>query len=484
MSTFGMLLKMYRERAGLSQADLAAQAGLSASTISRVEKGERGPLSRRKQVLAAAKALHLDQSETDTLLSAADLAPSMAPELLLHPRDETLYRIAQELEALRTDPDLTPAQVRFVEETLLLVLRGARSALPEADLTVVPSGTPTTQSLSQEERYLDDLLGDYIAGRLPSTATPFAVFAAVARSPRWELKRRLTEALPALLQLDPTWTLPLMETLREDPPDPEWRTDIRRRVIEAAPVLWKVRPEAVPALLHWREGDEVYATLASLDALTDVRHVDPAAEEMEETWDQIQGDLLEHTPKEQREPAALYAQILECSTSDPDAALKLIQGHVDAEERLVRVCLARSLHRLLPSRAAETLKLMRYFLQQQGGQPLEHQNVRRAVARHPQGLIGLLGGPGDAWATHDEAALALLRTLAADRDVHIRRVLSDVLSELVSQSPEATLDLIEEYLLQDRDRFVQERTWNALRELMSAGSERAEELCARLIELA
>ncbi len=39
MSTFGILLKTYRERAGLSQNELAIQAGLSASTISRVEGG-------------------------------------------------------------------------------------------------------------------------------------------------------------------------------------------------------------------------------------------------------------------------------------------------------------------------------------------------------------------------------------------------------------------------------------------------------------
>ena len=139
MSTFGILLKNYRERAGLSQNELAVQAGLSASTISRVEGGTRNPLGKRRQILALAKALSLQQSEIDALLSAADLAPSTAPELSLHPRDETLYRIAQELESLRNDRQIAPAQVRFIEETLLLVLRGARAALPAVDLSVVPS---------------------------------------------------------------------------------------------------------------------------------------------------------------------------------------------------------------------------------------------------------------------------------------------------------------------------------------------------------
>ena len=74
--------------------------------------------------------------------------------------------------------------------------------------------------------------------------------------------------------------------------------------------------------------------------------------------------------------------------------------------------------------------------------------------------------------------------MAADEDVHIRRALCDALPEMADQSRETALDLIEDHLLQDRDQFVRERTWNTLRDLMGQGVERAEELCARLIELA
>jgi len=479
MSTFGTLLRSYRERAGLSQSELAAQAGLSASTISRVEKGERSPLGKRRQVLALAKALGLNQSETDALLLAADLAPSTAPELSLHPRDETLYRIARELQELRTDPQISPAQIRFVEEALLLVLRGVRAALPQADITAAPIGESSSQGLSEEERYLDDLLGDCIAGRLPRGTMPFSVFAAVARSPRWELKRRLTEALPALLQVDAAWTVPLMETLRDDPPDPDWRTDIRRRVIEAVPCLLSVRPEAIPLLLRWRNGDEVYAVLASLDALSALRDADTLTAELA----RVRSDLLAHTEPEHREAAALYAEILDLCGADPERAVQTIRQHLEAQDRLVRVCLARSLHRLLDARPAETLKLMQYFLRQDGNRPAEHQNVRRAVARHPKGLIAMLDVRGGTWAPYHEDALALLRIFAADQDVHIRRALCDVLSNIAARVPQTALDLIESYLLPDRDRFVQERTWSVLRLLMSQGSERAEELCARLIEL-
>jgi len=337
---------------------------------------------------------------------------------------------------------------------------------------VVPSGAPTTRSLGEEERYLDDLLGDYITTPSLQQRVPFTLLAEVARSPRWELKRRLAEALPALIGIDIARAIQLMATLRADPPDPEWRTDIRRRAIEAIPALWRACPEAatVAPLLTWREGDEVYAALATLDALEEIGSASLKTE--------IRENILAHTLQEHRPAVMMYGDILTKYASDPDAALALIDAHRTDEKRLTRICIARALHRLLPARPAEILKWMHGLLRQENGQPVEHQNVRRALARQTRGLIALLDGP------YDQTALTLLRTLVADEDIHIRRAICDVLPDVVVQSPQIALDLIEEYLLQDRDRFVHERTWATLRSLMSAGSERAEDLCMRLIEIA
>jgi hypothetical protein len=337
-------------------------------------------------------------------------------------------------------------------------------------VAVVPSGAPTARTLSQEERYLDDLLGDGPGELETSGPVPFPVLAAVARSPRWELKRRLAEALPRLVEVDVEWAVSLMGTLRDDPPDPEWRTDIRRRVIEAVPALWQVRPEAALALLRWREGDEVYAGLATLDALTEI--ADPALART------VREDVLSHVGTEDQPAVELYARALQTYASDPDATLGILREQQATETRLVRICIARSLSRLLPARPAETLKWMRTFLRREEGQPVEHQNVRRALARDLGGLIALLEG------AYDEQSLALLCALAADQDIHVRRAVSDVLPQVVARSEEVTLNLIEEYLLYDKDRFVHERTWTTLRHLMRMGSERAEGLCARLIDIA
>ena len=122
--------------------------------------------------------------------------------------------------------------------------------------------------------------------------------------------------------------------------------------------------------------------------------------------------------------------------------------------------------------------MMRHVLRKKKKEPAEHQNVRRAVSRHSAELAALLDS------AYDDSALHLLRTLAADGDVHIRRATCDALNPLVEHFPDVALDLIEAFLLHDRDRFVHERTWNALRTMMNRGERRAEELCAQMIEIA
>ena len=122
MSAFGTLLKTYRERASLSQNELGSRAGMSDSTISRMEGGERSPPKRRAQVLSLAETMRLNQEETDLLLAAAGFAPSAAPELAVHPRDEMLYRIACIAEgfALQSGVDdlsLDVIRIRFHQHT-------------------------------------------------------------------------------------------------------------------------------------------------------------------------------------------------------------------------------------------------------------------------------------------------------------------------------------------------------------------------------
>jgi len=68
--TFGDLLRRYRLVAGLTQEELAAQAGLSVRGLSDLERGARRA-PRREAVQLLAEALHLSAAERTRLEAAA-----------------------------------------------------------------------------------------------------------------------------------------------------------------------------------------------------------------------------------------------------------------------------------------------------------------------------------------------------------------------------------------------------------------------------
>src|SRR5689334_2804067 len=95
--SFGEQLRHYRERAGLTQEELAAKAGLTAKAISALERGERrSPYPHT--VRALADALGLNPLERVELLQArlARKHPSAEPTSVLDPPANTLAELPPE----------------------------------------------------------------------------------------------------------------------------------------------------------------------------------------------------------------------------------------------------------------------------------------------------------------------------------------------------------------------------------------------------
>ena len=109
MSSFGALLRQYRERARLSQLGLARISGVHASIINRFERDERQPAD-REMIDRLATALRLPPADYDRLLAAGGFFPvaiarlgAADPDLLLVAdilADETIP--AAEREEFRT----------------------------------------------------------------------------------------------------------------------------------------------------------------------------------------------------------------------------------------------------------------------------------------------------------------------------------------------------------------------------------------------
>jgi len=104
-SSFGALLRGYRERAGLAQNGLARASGVNVGTVNRLERGQRLPAG-REQALALARTLGLNPSETNRLLAAAGLpAEGFGPEITSHPTIRALVDLLQDDTSPRADRD-------------------------------------------------------------------------------------------------------------------------------------------------------------------------------------------------------------------------------------------------------------------------------------------------------------------------------------------------------------------------------------------
>jgi len=89
-----LLLRLYRERADLSQNRLAREAGVDPSYVNRIEGGLQQTPSRRR-VLALSRVLRLRPYERDDLLAAAGHCPESLLALPLSRRRRLLKRLVE-----------------------------------------------------------------------------------------------------------------------------------------------------------------------------------------------------------------------------------------------------------------------------------------------------------------------------------------------------------------------------------------------------
>lgn len=96
---FGALLRTYRERARLTQPELARRAGTADSSISQWENGHRGRRLQRDTIIRLAEAIGLDGEDRTALLEAAgrDIPEDHKPQ-----REQVSV-----IRAIRLDPWLT-----------------------------------------------------------------------------------------------------------------------------------------------------------------------------------------------------------------------------------------------------------------------------------------------------------------------------------------------------------------------------------------
>lgn len=116
---FGSLLYQFRVRLGLSQAKVAAIAGLSAGYYSEVENSKRKP-PRESTALRLASALDLNAREIEQLLVSAEAERSVFADTGELRQDVVLLISSIRRGATRLSPELVSAMLAAVEEAGVL----------------------------------------------------------------------------------------------------------------------------------------------------------------------------------------------------------------------------------------------------------------------------------------------------------------------------------------------------------------------------
>jgi transcriptional regulator with XRE-family HTH domain len=483
MSQLAALLKEYFERSSyqtVTDLTQAAQsyAPMSKSYVAHILRGVRQNPAYDK-LMAIARALNLDVQDTNRLLVAAGLPT-------IRPQDPQMQRVVDALQELAQTPGVSPAAMKTVVDGMVLMVDGARMSLgstipgPKSEEPVRPTvlqlPQPPSTSLTPEEGMIDDLLGEILSrGEEHPLDVLFASLEAAARGEAWEVKRRIAEALPKLVQLQPEAALRLATILRQDY-HPDYRADIRRRVVEAVPVLYKHQPAEALELLIYYDRDEVYMAMAAVEVLHDLENAGLITTEVVDRY--YKALRLEEQPAIDQEVIAFLRRLLHEANSAPDIALTSLNADRAHPERIYRIAIQRVTPRLLQARPDQALDLMLYYLRRaDDGRPVEHQNLRRPVSKALPDILELLV---EAKAKHQEKIGELLQALADDPDIHVRRALGDTLDRLVEVNVELGVTVLDS-LIQDQDPYVRQRAWRVLLRLTDLYPEQAAEYYAQLL---
>lgn len=527
MKPFTRLLNQHCENSGMKLNAIASAAHITYNYLHCLLTETRNPSD--QVVYNLAKALRLTAEQTGELLTEAGYAPSvtllqMSSELegtvplplLEDSRAARLaqrwYRLTQEIPEVLQAPFLseieklldyarykyllcggaTLADLRFVDHTttmhkggeLLLAhletfhtiatLVGELSDENHEQEAPLPRHEEKPLSSPQVADMLssiDQLTGSILAGELSAASYQPRLVEQIRDTLRtgvpWEIRRRITEALPGICKFDAPGACQAIELLRLDR-DEKYGVDIRRRVVEALVFLFDADSTLFPRiveLLRPQTGDDFYVSSATMETCGDLltrikqrQRRDTGGVAGETSLALLLPVDLAEILKIQRQLLVMWEGIeLECLQYSlalydllcaPDAMLLSVREGLQSTEKRTQLVAARYLERLLPLKPMETLQVYKFVLQE-----ATSRNVRRTVARAVPALLRCMNESSLPIRT---MARTIIITLAQDSDIHIRRAVADYTMQLLHLDREFLLTILRS-LHQDRDQAIRHR---------------------------
>lgn len=294
-----------------------------------------------------------------------------------------------------------------------------------------------------DKSLLDHLLGRLIAGKwnrseLKPGAALFEVLEGICKNQltdNWETKRRIAEAIPALGEADAKRALRLVQILRDDWHEARYKSDLRRRAVEALttpmrkghlPLIDRVRNEDLVPLLQARDVDQVFTAFAIAETLSEMEQTRP------ELVRPLQKQLLQFAQEKysasESEAVEELLEFLSVSrTSDPFKTANRLREMSTHTNEFIRIAAARNLLTISTRLQDDTLDLILEL--SASNQP---KYVRRTIARERS--VKFLMEMLEKARTKDKARNILLR-LVQDEDQIIRVTTFDMSDALLKSDP-------------------------------------------------
>lgn len=285
---------------------------------------------------------------------------------------------------------------------------------------------------------LDHLLGKLIGGtwrkeQLKPGDALFDVLEEICKGQDWELKRRIAEALPALGEVNIKRTMKIISILREDWEPKRWKSDLRRRAVEALTIhavpkriilLHRAKADEITPLLQLRESDEVFTIMAVAEALHEWEKDQP------DIVVQLRQNLVDFSRKTLSQDKIqaideLLNHLKISRTIDILALAEKLEQMGTSSNVFLRIAASRNVLRIAERLPGKTLDLMLNFVA--SGQ---EKNVRRPISKEQsiKFLIRMIVNR-----THRSKAESILFKLLADSDAIIRVTTFDMTESIKEQ---------------------------------------------------
>lgn len=311
---------------------------------------------------------------------------------------------------------------------------------------------------------LDDLLGLLMQSKLDKLKVEpvdefFKVIKELCIKGDYNLKRRITEALPAFYDISFEDSINLIKEILRYDWDEKYKSDNRRRTIESFNCLATSQFFFIEDFLNFYEGDQIFTVIAIIENLGYWKY---KCKKKATTilYEKLLIQLSKNNfSQDELECVKFLWKNLEYLYLDIDKAREVFFSQKDDENIYKQICIARNLKYLCQNHPEEMLALMNCFLDNQ-----RHRYVRRPIAKEDsiEWILKLYNHKN-----HKEKTQEILWKLICDEELIIRETTFDRIETILYRDKNFGGKIIKQIINKDLDNDLGRRAKRLLEKIQN-----------------